>query len=107
MLSQLGWLNIKQKLALSIVVLIKKIINKEVPNYLSDEVQYSSNIHQHKTRKSNDFFIPAINSSFGQKSLFQSGLRLYNSLPSNIKNVLKTDLFKKQCIEYFKMSYVL
>jgi hypothetical protein len=107
MLTELGWLNVKQKLALSIVVLIKKIINKEVPNYLCDEVQYSCNIHEHKTRRSTDFFIPAVNSSFAQKSLFQSGLKLYNSLPSNIKNVPKTEQFKKACTEYFKMSYLL
>jgi hypothetical protein len=93
-LNELGWLNVKQKLALSIVILIKKIIKKEVPNYLCDEVQYSSNIHNYKMRKSTDFFIPAINSDFGQKSLFQSGVRLYNSLPNDIKKYTKYQTFQ-------------
>jgi Reverse transcriptase (RNA-dependent DNA polymerase) len=104
MLNELGWLNVKQKLAVSIVVLIKKIIKKEVPNYLCDEVQYSSNIHNYKTRKSTDFFIPAINSDFGQKSLFQSGLRLYNSLPNDIKNIQNTKRFRTECTEYYKCN---
>ena len=104
MLSGLGWLNVRNKLALSIVVLIKKIINNEVPNYLCEEVQYSNNVHNYKTRKSSDFFIPAITSNFGQKSLFQSGLRLYNSLPNEIKNVQNTKRFRKACTEYYKCN---
>jgi hypothetical protein len=95
---------VKQKLAVSIVVLIKKIIKKEVPNYLRDEVQYSSNIHNYKTRKSTDFFIPAINSDFGQKSLFQSGLCLYNSLPNDIKNIQNTKRFRTECTEHYKCN---
>jgi hypothetical protein len=102
MLIQLEWLNVKQKLALSIVVLIKKIINNEVPTYLCDEVQYSCNIHNYKTRRSTDFFIPAINSNFGYKSLFQSGLRLFNSLPNDIKETQKTKTFKIKCTDYYK-----
>jgi hypothetical protein len=105
MLRQLDWLNVKQRLALSIVVLIKKMINREVPDYLCDDVQYSRNIHNYKTRKSNNFYLPTINSSFGQKSLFQSGLRLYNSLPENIKCIEKTNLFKKACITYHLTVY--
>jgi hypothetical protein len=97
--SRLGWLNVKQKIALSIVVLVKKIKNHEVPDYLCSEVQYSNNVHSYNTRRSTDFYVPAINSSFGQKSLLQSGLRLYNSLPNDIKCIEKTKLFKKACMK--------
>jgi exonuclease III len=96
--NRLGWLNIEQKIALSVLVLVKKIKNKEVPNYLCSEVQYSSDVHNYKTRRSTDFYIPAINSSFGQKSLFRSGLRLYNKLLEDIKCIENTKLFKKACI---------
>jgi hypothetical protein len=96
---RLEWLDIKQKIALSIIVLVKKIKNKEVPSYLCEDVQYSNNVHSYKTRKSTDFYIPAINSSFGQKSLFQSGLRLYNTLPNDIKCIENTNMFKKACMK--------
>jgi len=40
MLTRMDWLNIKHKLALQVLVLVKKILNGEVPSYLSDDVRY-------------------------------------------------------------------
>jgi Reverse transcriptase (RNA-dependent DNA polymerase) len=107
MLSGLEWLNVRQKLALDVLVLIKKILNKEVPNYLCEEVQFANNIHNHSTRAATDFYIPAINSVFGKKSLFQDGLRLYNSLPIAIKNIVKTKSFKKECKIHMQTIFVM
>jgi exonuclease III len=107
MLCRLEWLNVKQKLALDVLVLIKKIYNKEVPSYLSDEVQFANNIHSYGTRTATDFYIPATNSVFGKKSLFRDGLRLYNSLPLDIKNIANTKSFKTKCKLYMKNIFVM
>jgi len=107
MLNKIEWLNVKQKLALDVLVLIKKINNKEVPNYLCEEVKFASDIHNYGTRTATDFYIPAIKSAFGKKSLFQDGLRLYNSLPLDIKNIVKTKLFKTKCKVYMKNIFVM
>jgi exonuclease III len=107
MLCRLDWLNVRQKLALDVLVLIKKILNKEVPSYLSDDVQFANQLHNHGTRTATDFYIPAINSVFGKKSLFQDGFRLYNSLPLAIKNVEKTKPFKMKCKVHMKNIFVM
>jgi hypothetical protein len=107
MLCRLDWLNVRQKLALDVLVLIKKILNMEVPSYLSDEVQFANQLHNHSTRTATDFYIPAINSVFGKKSLFQDGFRLYNSLPLAIKNVAKTKLFKTKCKIHMKNIFIM
>jgi hypothetical protein len=107
MLCRLEWLNVRQKLALDVLVLIKKILNKEVPSYLCDEVQFANHIHNYSTRTATDFYIPAINSVFGKKSLFQDGFRLYNSLPQEIKNIETTKSFKLKCKIHMKNVFVM
>jgi len=68
-----------------------------VPRYLYDEVQFVKNIHDHNTRNIDDFYITPTKSSFGQKSLFQSGLQLYNSIRSELKLIKNTKPFKIAC----------
>jgi hypothetical protein len=105
MLTRMDWLNIKHKLALQVLLLVKKILNGEVPSYLSDEVRYVNDIHNYSTRNKGDIYVSAVKSSFCNKSLFQSGFQLYNNLPTALKNIQQTKSFKKECIKYLKNDF--
>jgi len=92
---RMNWLNIKHKLALQVLLLVKKIMNGEVPSYLSDKERYVNDIHNYSTRSKGDIYISAVKSSFCDKSLFHFGFQLYNNLPTALKNIQQTNSFKK------------
>jgi hypothetical protein len=100
LLKRLNWLNIKQKLALNILVLVKKMINGEVPSYLSNEIHYVRGVHEHNTRTNENLYIPTVKSKMCEKSIMQSGFQLYNDLPTDIKNINETSSFKNMCKLY-------
>ena len=64
MLRKIGWLDIRQKIELNVCVMIKKIVNGELPSYLSEDVQYASNIHTYPTRNRENFYISNVASEF-------------------------------------------
>jgi Reverse transcriptase (RNA-dependent DNA polymerase) len=102
MLSKLDWLNIKDRIKLNMLILVKKIINGEMPAYLTENVQYINNVHNYDTRGKNDLYISPVKSKFCDKSLFQSGFQMYNNIPCEIKSIQRTKMFKKACISYFR-----
>jgi Uri superfamily endonuclease len=107
MLKKLDWLSVKQKLNLHVLLLVKKIINCEVPQYLADEVQYVNQIHEHDTRQVNNLFYPSAKSAFGEKSILNTGFQQYNNLPSEIKDIKSTKLFKKNCVMYLRNQNIM
>jgi hypothetical protein len=62
-------------------------------------------VHSYNTRSLHDFHMPMQNNTSGQKSLFVSGLKLYNSIPGSVKNEdMSRNVFKKSVIQYIKDS---
>jgi Reverse transcriptase (RNA-dependent DNA polymerase)/Endonuclease-reverse transcriptase len=102
MLKNLKWLNIEDRIKLNMCVLIKKILNGEMPTYLTENVQYINNVHSHDTRSKNNLYISPVKSSFCDKSLFQSGFQTYNEIPFEIKSIKKTKLFKNAYLYYLR-----
>jgi predicted ester cyclase len=102
MLRKIGWLDVRQKIELNVCVMIKKILSGELPSYLSEDVQFASNIHNYPTRNSENLYIPTVASDFCAKSLSHSGFQFYNTLPTHVKNVSKTNAFKQECMKYLK-----
>jgi ribosomal protein S4 len=102
LLRKTAWLNVKQKIELNALVMVKKIINGEVPKYLSNSVQLVSEFHKYETRGRNNIRVSTVNSAFAEKSLFHSGFIHYNNLPVELKAVQKTRVFKTECIAHLK-----
>jgi hypothetical protein len=64
-----------------------------------------SDVHSNNTRSLHDFHKPMQNNTSGQKSLFVSGLKLYNSIPGHIKREdMSRNVSKKSVIQYIKDS---
>jgi exonuclease III len=102
MLRKIGWLDMKQKLELNVLVMIKKILTGNLPEYLSQSVQYVSNVHNYNTRSSRNIYVPTASSAFSEKSLNYSGFQLYNNLPECLKNEMNLNKFKNNCVKYLK-----
>jgi hypothetical protein len=56
--------------------------NEELEKFM----RQNSDVHSYNTKSRHDFHMPIQNNTSGQKSLFLSGLKIYNSIPGYIKN---------------------
>lgn len=102
MLGALNWLSIAQMIRFSVVLYIHKILNGLLPNYLSENLIFSRNIHSRNTRKNinNNLRLPNYRLQTSRKSLYYNGILLYNSLPSDIKSEASINSFKEKCKMY-------
>ena len=92
-------LKIKEMVRFSIGKFMYKYNNKASPHICDDIFTKCSEVHDYKTRQSNSGLIkiPAHKTALFGKSLSVSGPKIWNSIPSNIRNA--------QSFNSFKMKY--
>jgi hypothetical protein len=61
---------------------------------LSGSLSTNSDFHSYNTRRRNDFSVPRMATSMSQRGPIQSGIRMYNALPSEVKLVSDPKKFK-------------
>lgn len=101
MLESLGWLNIRQRIMFLTMVMVFKIKNGIVPDYISRNVNY---IHsdRYPLRCEGKFNIKRVNKTTTKNNVFNDGLRMYNGLPAEIRNERNLNLFKSKLKVYVK-----
>jgi hypothetical protein len=97
MLNELQWLDVTQKTKLNTLLLIFKMKRGCLPEYLSSSMITVAQTHGHETRGRNNFRLPNYTKASTQNNLFYNGLKLFNSLPNEIKNVNSINEFKNKC----------
>lgn len=103
MLQILNFMTVRQRVLLKTLQLIYKIKNGMVPSYLYEKITYVRDIHSHNTRRTNDLHVDRHHSLLASKSLFCKGLKEYNNLPNEIKNVNQSlKHFTNSCVKYIK-----
>jgi len=85
MLQALQFMSIKQKLYYSVCVFIYKILNKMLPVLLRDKFVIIGNQNQRLTRQAGNIVLELRKIKSAQKNMFYEGVKMYNSLPANIK----------------------
>ena len=103
LLNQLGWLTMKKKTIKNGLVMMYKILNGLAPNYLSDFITLTSEIHNINTRSrsNNSIWInKSITSKIHRKSFYFYISNIYNSIPENIKQSTSLNSFKKAINKY-------
>ena len=95
-ISNLEWMNIKQRLTYFQGLLMFKCLNNMAPSYLSDSLTYLSHHQSYTTRNviKNHLTIPHPHLSIFKQSFKYSGPTLWNSLPLNITEVNSLTHFK-------------
>ena len=64
-----------------------------------------SEIHAHNTRNRNDLILPQVNRTRTQSSLFYQGVKLWNSLPEDIRSIQYVGAFKNSIKCHFLSEY--
>ena len=84
-------------------VLMYKCMNGQAPEYLSEKFISCKDVYNYSLRSASSgcLHIPRPNSEFLKRTFKYSGLIVWNSIPSHIKDINKIDNFKKKCSDYF------
>ena len=97
LLRRLHWLPIRKRIEFKILVIIYKCVNSQAPDYLSNLISFRKPTYA--TRSSHDstlLFIPRTRTRTADNVFQVAGPRLWNSLPTNIRQAKSLDIFKGQ-----------
>lgn len=97
--SLLGWLDVENRVDYLSLGLMFSIYKQTAPSYLCNMDLIS---HTHRTRSNATFKLPHVKSQ-GAKTFRFNAIKLWNSLPLNIKTSETKELFKRRC-KTFLMS---
>lgn len=98
-LKSLKWLHVKEKLLFNDLVMVYKCTNNLTPEYLSEQFQYHSEIHQRDTRQECDLTLPKCTLATGQRAFAFCGAKIFNSLqdvPKVVRDTESLSGFKKR-----------
>ena len=99
-LKNLHWLPIRERITYKILLLVYKTLNGMGPAYLGDMLKYANfnhNIH---------LVEPRVHTSMGERAFQKCAPKLWNSIPSSIKECKTLESFKKQLKTHlFKTAY--
>ena len=98
-------LSVKQIIIFRTLIFIQKIINGEVPTYLTEKIKFNRDNQSRVLRSSNDIELVRANMACSQNSLFYKGVQMYNSIPDDIKNENVHTTFKRKLKEYVKQKF--
>lgn len=102
MLNDLRWLSIYQKLLFNVCIMIFKMKNGLVPKYLTDKLIYTRDVHEINTRNKNDLRLPRVKTEAAKKSIYFEGVKIFNKLPSILKEEKNLQKFKRDCENHIK-----
>ena len=96
LLIKLRWMTIAQRRDFLISILMFKCLHGLAPDYLSDPLVYTHDIHSHNTRQAaqNCLFVPSGRTTYFQHSFQVQGQKLWNTLTPYIKEAPTPEIFK-------------
>lgn len=102
MLNSLNWLSIKQSISFFTLKFIHNVKLGMLPKYLSNRIQLNNETHNYATRSCNNIRLPRVRTEFAKKTLEYIGYKMYNELPTAIKDCENIDKFKEKLFLYCK-----
>ena len=105
---KLGWLPFYDELHVNKLCIIYKSLNGQCPEYLSDQITRVSDISKRSSRHGNiTLRCPKYSrETEGGRTFLISTIKLWNTLPVDIRSSNSIRAFKQNCFEFFKNSYV-
>ena len=100
-LRSLRWLNVKQRLMVNDAVMMHKCLNGLSPSYLSDKFSTRATIHDRHTRYRDSLIIPSCRINAGQRAFYYRGIKVWNNLSKDLREITNTKVFKGQMNQNF------
>lgn len=105
MLNTLNWMSVKQRIYYQSIIVIFKIKNGLLPEYLRANVSFVRDHHNFNLRNKNDFRQQRVNKTSTWNSIFRKGLNIYNEMDNAIKSEVNLKTFKRKLKEYVKNKF--
>uniref|UniRef100_A0A4W5LES3 Reverse transcriptase domain-containing protein n=1 Tax=Hucho hucho TaxID=62062 RepID=A0A4W5LES3_9TELE len=107
-LQQLHWLPVQFRIQFKVLLLTFKSIHKLAPPYLSDLLQGPTSTRSLRSSSSIHLSVPPARlTTMGSRAFSRSAPRLWNSLPSQLRNIDSFSHFKSQLKTHlFKTAYL-
>jgi len=93
-------MTIKQRLYYNVRIFIYKILNNMLPVLLRNKFVIAGKENQRSTRQTGDIVLEFRKTKSAQKSVFYEGVKMYNSLPTSIKQNERLGTFKRELRDY-------
>lgn len=104
MLQALQFMSVRQRLYYSVCIFIFKIVNNMAPVVLSNKIEIEVRECDRQTRQAENIRLTLRKTRSAQKSLFYEGIKMYNSLPIEIRQREKLTSFRRLLKEYVVKS---
>ena len=99
-------LSVRQRIVYFTCVLVFKCLEGNAPSYLTNNFYAMNQVHDYQTRAAANQVLqtPIFRSGNGQRSFNMRGVRLWNTLPTHIKNSTSLPIFKRLLITFIKTN---
>ena len=98
MFSELQWLTFEQRYYYYIALLVFKSKHNLTPSYICNLVSFANNERYNlRSASKNNLNVIKSNTNYLNISFTHSSAKIWNSLPSNIKNITQLHTFKYEC----------
>ena len=98
----LDWLSLQNRRNLHKCIIVYKSTNSLAPQYLCNLFKTNNEIHKYNTRSKQDLHHVRSTLECHNKGFKASSIRLWNTLPLNIRNQENVNTFKSHAISHFK-----
>jgi hypothetical protein len=106
MLDMLDFHSTKQLVNFNTLIMIFKIKNNLVPEYMNDEITYNREATTRILRNRDDFRLPTNKKTYTQNSMWYDGLKLFNELtPAMKKEERNLERFKEAIFIWLKQRF--
>lgn len=108
MLADLDLLDVRQRIYFNVLLLIHKAKLGILPPYLSQHLNYVSDVQPYMLRTGNCFRLPNLLGAQGQNSIFYKGVQLYNGfirLVGEDMNLDDINVFRRELINYVRLNF--
>jgi endoglucanase Acf2 len=102
MLDVLDIHSIKQLVKINTLILIFKIKNNLVPEYMNDEITYNKDATTRILRNKDDFRLPTYKKTYTKNSMWYDSLRLFNELTLAMKDEQNLERSKETVFIWLK-----
>ena len=105
----LHWLPLKQRIDFKVCLLVHQTINGKAPSYLQDLIVPSVSVSRRATLRSashHDLVLQSSHRKLGDRAFSVAGPRVWNSLPTELKTITDTSVFKRKLKTFlFTIAY--
>lgn len=105
MLTNLKLMNVQQIIVFRTLIFIYKITKGLAPPYLANKIKYNYENQSRMLRNAGEIKVTNANKSCSQNSLFYNGIKLFNSIPLEIKNADSLTTFQTKIRKYVLEKY--